>query len=443
MHHTSSMNQWAPLLALTVLATSCGWGGDTVTPEPASDGGQAATAPAQEPAPGPPANPTKTDEHAEATPPSAEPVQCTPRESLAPLVTKLQPSVVNIYATKLRAQYNPLAPFFFPDQPHITKQQSLGSGFIYDSAAGLVVTNHHVIAQADAVKVRLSDRRELDARMLGSDPQTDIALLQVEPAADIQAVEAGDSDALQVGDWVLAIGNPFGLSQTVTVGIVSALSRTIGAGPYDDFIQTDASINPGNSGGPLFDMRGRVVGINTAIHREGQGIGFAIPMSLAVPLLDQIRTTGRVVRAQLGVIIQDVTPDMARAMSMERPHGALVVQVMAGTPAEAAGLRSGDIIVEFNHHVIEVSRNLPTQVARARIGERLPIVVLRGGQRTEVAVTLAPQPQPQMVPGPWGPPGYPGYPGDPGFPGGPGPGSPGGPGPGPQPPGYGYPPFGR
>ena len=379
--------------------------------------------------------PTKNDGGVAATPdPASPPLNCSPRQSLAPLVTKLQPSVVNIYATKLRAQHNPLAPFFLPNQPHVAKQQSLGSGFIYDAAAGLVVTNHHVIAKAHEVKVRLSDHRELDAHILGSDPQTDIALLQVHQPRDLQAVQAGDSDQLQVGDWVLAIGNPFGLSQTVTVGIVSALSRTIGAGPYDDFIQTDASINPGNSGGPLFDMQGRVVGINTAIHREGQGIGFAIPMSLAAPLLDQIRTTGRVVRAQLGVIIQEVTPDLGRAMGLDRPVGALVHTVLPGTPAAQAGILPGDIIVEFNNHEIEVSRNLPTQVARTRIGQQVPLVVLRAGQRMELQATLAPQPPPQMGPGgfrqPWNQ--GPGYP--------PGPPQPPPMNPGVPPPGYGYPP---
>jgi serine protease Do len=321
--------------------------------------------------------------------------------------------VVNIYATKLHAQYNPLAPFFFPNQPQVTKEQSLGSGFVYDAGNGLVVTNHHVIAKANEVKVRLSDRRELDARLLGSDPQTDIALLQVSSPEKLQAVVIGDSDRLQVGDWVLAIGNPFGLSQTVTVGIVSALSRTIGAGPYDDFIQTDASINPGNSGGPLFDMEGRVVGINTAIHREGQGIGFAIPMSLAEPLLDQIRTTGRVARSQLGVIIQDVTPEIAAAMGLDPPSGALVNTVMPGSPAALAGVMPGDVILQFNGHEIATSRNLPTQVARTRIGEQVALIMFRRGSRQELQVNMSAMPPPQMPPG-YGQPWVPGTPGTPG-----------------------------
>ncbi len=368
---------------------------------------------------------------------------CSSRESLAPLVSKLQPSVVNIYTTKLHQTANPLAPFFsIPQQ--VTKERSLGSGFIYNAAEGLVVTNHHVVAEAYEVKVRLSDRQELTATILGSDREMDLALLRVQNAKALQQVTVGDSDHLRVGDWVLAIGNPFGLSQTVTLGIVSALSRTIGAGPYDDFIQTDASINPGNSGGPLFDMHGRVIGINTAIHREGQGIGFAIPMSMARPLLDQIRATGQVQRVHLGVVIQDVTPDVARALSLPRPSGALVVQVQIGSPAATAGLQAGDIITSFNAHDIEVSRNLPTQVARTTAGQTVEVVVLRQGQRTTVRVTMAARPAPSMPPGgmrPW--PTYPGPGGHgvPGLPGSPlGPGGPGQPG---SRPGYPPSPYGR
>jgi serine protease Do len=306
------------------------------------------------------------------------------------------------------------------------------------------VTNAHVIAKAQQVQVRLSDRRELTATVLGSDRATDIALLRVDPADDLQQVELGESDNLRVGDWVVAIGNPFGLSQTVTVGIVSALSRTIGAGPYDDFIQTDASINPGNSGGPLFDMNGRVIGINTAIHAEGHGIGFAIPISMASPLLDQIRSTGRVVRSHLGVMIQDVAPELARAMRLERPAGALVASVVAGSPAAQAGIQPGDVIVEFNGHDIEVSRNLPTQVARTRVGETVPVVVIRNGGRVTVRATLEERRTPPPPPGGYGPPrGWPpgSRPGPRPGPGGPGtrPGPMGPRGPGGTPP----PPWGR
>lgn len=361
-----------------------------------------------------------------ASPPAASADPATPGgawPSLAPLITKLQPSVVNIYSTKLRATYNPLAPLFNIPPQQITKERSLGSGFIFNAAEGLVVTNHHVVAQAAEVNVRLSDRRQLATQVLGSDPDIDLALLRVLSPERLEQVTVGDSDRLQVGDWVLAIGNPFGLSQTVTVGIVSALSRTIGAGPYDDFIQTDASINPGNSGGPLFDMQGRVVGINTAIHREGQGIGFAIPMSMALPMIEQIRTTGRVVRVYLGVIIQDVTAEAARAAGLDHPYGAGVIQVEPGSPAAQAGLQPGDIIVEFNGHSIEVSQNLPTQVARTPVGQRVDIVVQRQGQRTTLQTTVAPRPPAPVVPGgmmPWPPQGYPGYPGSPDYPGSPG-----------------------
>jgi serine protease Do len=386
-------------------------GGSTSPPGPSGD---AASSPPATPAlPSPAAPPTASNQEAPA---GAWP-------SLAPLIAKVQPSVVNIYSTKLRATYNPLAPLFNIPPQQITKERSLGSGFIFSAAEGLVVTNHHVVAQAAEVNVRLSDRRQLPATVLGSDPEIDLALLRVQTPERLEQVTIGDSDRLQVGDWVLAIGNPFGLSQTVTVGIVSALSRTIGAGPYDDFIQTDASINPGNSGGPLFDMQGHVVGINTAIHREGQGIGFAIPMSMALPLIEQIHTTGRVVRVYLGVIIQDVSPEAARAAGLDRPVGAAVIQVEAGSPAAQAGLQNGDIIVEFNGHAISVSQNLPTQVARTNPGQRVDIVVQRRGGRVTLQTTVAPRPPAPTVPGgmqPWPPQGYPGYPGYPGSPGSPG-----------------------
>jgi len=324
--------------------------------------------------------------------------------------------VVNIYTTKLTAHANPLAPFMFPgwDRPHVTEQHALGSGFVFGD--GLIVTNHHVVQRAHEVRIRLFDRRELRASLLGSDPATDIALLRVEPSEQLEAVTLGDSDQLRVGDWVVAIGNPFGLSQTVTVGIVSALSRTIGAGPFDDFIQTDASINPGNSGGPLFDMHGRVVGINTAIHAEGQGIGFAIPISMARPLIDQIRTTGRVVRAQLGVVFQDVAPELASALGLDHPHGAFVANVLPGSPAAEAGIQPGDVIVELDGHAIEVSRNLPTMVSRASVGQRVSVTVIRAGARRTLQATLVarqptelPQgvaPRPRPSPGP----GFPGMP---------------------------------
>ncbi len=364
------------------------------------------------------AQPAVTPEQPTKTPAKGGACACESRQSLAPLITKLQPSVVNIYATKIRQQFNPLAPFFNIPQS-VIKQQSLGSGFIFNASEGLVVTNHHVVAKAQQVKVRLSDRRELTATLLGSDPAIDLALLRVQPATKLREVVTGDSDQLQVGDWVLAIGNPFGLSQTVTVGIVSALSRTIGAGPYDDFIQTDASINPGNSGGPLFDMQGRVVGINTAIHREGHGIGFAIPMSMARPLLDQIRATGRVVRGYLGVVFQDVTADHAQTLGLQGPNGAYVVEVYPGSPAARAGLRPGDIIVEFNNHEINVASNLPTQVARTRSGVTVPVVVLRGGQRVTVNATLVQRPQQPVAPPsqqPWPNLRTPGQPRQPGYP---------------------------
>lgn len=380
-------------LGAFVLSTGCS---EPSPPPPPQNDDQGTDVTAQQAT----AEPTKTAEASDADDghqdDAGEAVDYSPRRSLAPLIAKLQPSVVNIYTTKLRTTYNPLAPLFSLPPRGVTKERSLGSGFVYNASEGLVVTNYHVVAHANEVKVRLSDRRELEATMLGGDPEIDLALLRVQTTKGLQQIQIGDSDHLEVGDWVLAIGNPFGLSQTVTVGIVSALSRTIGAGPYDDFIQTDASINPGNSGGPLFDMQGRVVGINTAIHRQGQGIGFAIPMSMAQPLIDQIRSNGRVVRVYLGIDIQNVSAELARAMSLPRPAGALVVRVQPASPAAAAGLQPGDVIVEFNDHPIEVSRNLPTQVARTQPGETVEIEIIRNGQPTTLQATMIARPtQPQ------------------------------------------------
>lgn len=417
-------------LALVVLSAASCEGDEDPTPPPPGPGTETHTDAATT---GQPTTPTKVE-------PATPAAQCEPRASLAPLVTKLQPSVVNIYATKLRTTWNPLAPFFNIPPQQITKERALGSGFIFNASEGLVVTNHHVVEKALEVKVRLSDRRQLTATLLGSDRDIDLAVLRVNSPEKLQQVTVGDSDQLSVGDWVLAIGNPFGLSQTVTVGIVSALSRTIGAGPYDDFIQTDASINPGNSGGPLFDMQGRVVGINTAIHREGHGIGFAIPMSMALPLIEQIRTTGRVERVYLGVVVQDVTPEVARAQGLDRPTGALVNQVQPGSPAAQAGIQPGDVILEFNGHPINVYQNLPTQVARTSPGQAVDIAVWRQGQRQALRATVSPRPpMPQGGMQPWpnypqgqGQPGFPNFPRNPSNPGYPGnprsPGSPNNPG---------------
>jgi serine protease Do len=270
----------------------------------------------------------------------------------------------------------------------VPRQRGVGSGFIL-SADGYVVTNNHVVRGADEIKVRLSDEREYNARLVGQDPQLDLALLKLRDVKQpLPQVALGDSEMLRVGDPVIAIGNPFGLGNTVTQGIVSAKGRVIGAGPYDDFIQTDASINPGNSGGPLLDLRGAVVGINTAMTSQGQGIGFAIPINLAKSVLHELRTTGQVNRGFLGVTIQRITPALARTFGLEKDEGALVSEVRSGTPAARAGLKPGDVIVSFNGHPVRHSENLPLMVASLQPGNRAPLEVVRNKKRMRFEVTL-------------------------------------------------------
>jgi len=275
--------------------------------------------------------------------------------SLADLVEKLSPAVVNISTTKVvkmdgkRSPFNDMFPFdrffggedefyrrFFGDNPEKEfRQRSLGSGFII-SKDGYIFTNNHVIERADKIKVRLSTGKEYDATVKGRDPRTDLALIKIIADNSLPTVNLGDSDRLRVGDWVMAIGNPFGLDHTVTAGIVSAKGRVIGAGPYDNFIQTDASINPGNSGGPLFNMAGEVVGINTAIVAQGQGIGFAIPVNMAKEILEDLKAKGKVTRGWLGVSVQDITEDLAKSLKLKDRNGALVTEVFEGDPADKA-----------------------------------------------------------------------------------------------------------
>ena len=268
------------------------------------------------------------------------------------------------------------------------RRRSLGSGFIINRE-GYIVTNNHVVENASDIKVSLSDKEEHDAKVIGRDPKTDVALIKIEAKKDLPAVALGDSSKLRVGEWVIAIGNPFGLGHTVTTGIVSAKGRIIGAGPYDDFIQTDASINPGNSGGPLFNMNGEVVGINTAIIASGQGIGFATPINVAKDLLVQLREKGRVVRGWLGVQVQRVTPELAKSFGLDRERGALVADVMADTPAAKAGIERGDIIVEFNGRKIEEMNDLPRVVAATPPDADVPMKLLRKGQEKVVQVKVA------------------------------------------------------
>ncbi|MGR8935415.1 MAG: DegQ family serine endoprotease [Gammaproteobacteria bacterium] len=280
--------------------------------------------------------------------------------------------------------------------PRETK--SLGSGFII-SSDGYILTNHHVVKNADEIVVKLQDRRELEAKLIGSDPRTDIALLKVK-ANGLPLVRIGSADRLQVGEWVLAIGSPFGFESSVTAGIVSAKGRSLPGDNYVPFIQTDVAINPGNSGGPLFNMEGEVVGINSQIYsRTGgfMGLSFAIPIDVALNVVEQLKTTGKVSRGWLGVQIQDVTRELAESFNMDRPHGALVAKVIPGSPAEKAGLQIGDVIVEFNGQVIETSSELPPLVGMTPVGKAAVLKLIRQGKREELSIDIGLLPEEEEV----------------------------------------------
>ena len=285
---------------------------------------------------------------------------------------------------------------FAPQMPKSFKQRSLGSGFLIGSD-GMIVTNNHVVEHADEVLVKLSGSdHQYKAKVLGTDPKTDVALVKIEPKGEIPALKLGDSAGLRVGDWVVAIGNPFGLEHTVTAGIVSAKGRAIGQGPYDDFIQTDASINPGNSGGPLLNLQGEVIGINSAIFSESggnMGIGFAIPSNLAKNVVDQLKTQGKVVRGWLGVMIQDVTEDLASSFKLSEPHGALVSNVKEGGPGAQAGLEPGDIVVEFDGKKVKSSHELPAMVAATPVGKEVEVKILREGKEKTLRAKIAEMPR--------------------------------------------------
>jgi serine protease Do len=278
--------------------------------------------------------------------------------------------------------------FFGEEMQREFKQPSLGSGFIIDKE-GHVVTNNHVIEDADQIKVKLDDQKEFDAQVIGRDPSTDLALLKIKSTHDYPVVKLGDSAQLKVGQWVVAIGSPFGLERTVTAGIVSAKGRVIGSGPYDDFIQTDASINPGNSGGPLLNLKGEVVGINTAIIASGQGIGFAIPINLAKGIITQLKSGGEVTRGWLGVAIQDVNPEMADYYGIEAQKGVFVADVFKGDPADAAGIKPKDIIVEVNGQKVDSTRQLTSLVANIPVGQSAKVKVIRDGQPKSLTVKIA------------------------------------------------------
>ena len=325
-----------------------------------------------------------------------------PIESIPALAKEVSPAVVNISTTqvvrfkrpRMRSPFGQQDPFeeffhnFFGNVPPEQKRRSLGSGFIV-SDDGFILTNNHVVEKADEITVTLLDKEELRAEVVGTDPKTDIALIKIKTGKKLPFVPLGDSEKLEIGEWVVAIGNPFGLGHTVTTGIVSAKGRVIGSGPYDDFIQTDASINPGNSGGPLFNMKGEVVGINTAIIQGGQGIGFATPVHLAKSILGQLREKGRVTRGWLGVYIQRLTADMAETLSVPGKKGALVADVTQGGPAEKAGLRSGDVIVSFDGRDVSDEHDLPQIVASTKPGKNVEVVVIRDGKEAKIPVTIA------------------------------------------------------
>ena len=316
------------------------------------------------------------------------------------LAKALKPAVVNISSKqeikrpRLRSpsgkEDDPFQEFFdrfFGRRRPRRQRPSLGSGFIIQST-GYIVTNNHVVEGATEITVTLATKEEFDAVLIGRDPKTDLALIKITTDLSLPTVPFGDSEALAVGDWVLAIGNPFGLGHTVTAGIVSAKGRIIGAGPYDHFIQTDASINPGNSGGPLFNMRGEVIGINTAIVPGGQGIGFAIPSSMAKEVLLQLHGTGKVTRGWLGVAIQPLSPDLVQALGLQDAHGALVTEVLPDGPAAKAGIERSDIIVGVHGKTVQDASELPRLVAAVRPGTTVDVAVIRDGKKLTIPVTL-------------------------------------------------------
>ncbi|MGB5987090.1 MAG: Do family serine endopeptidase, partial [Desulfobacterales bacterium] len=321
--------------------------------------------------------------------------------SFAELAETLSPTVVNVRVTQVEPAVHPgnrypQAPggefferFFngLPPMPQPQPRQGAGSGVII-SDDGYILTNNHVVAGAAQVTVTLSDKAGYAAEVIGRDPQTDLAVLKIEARHELPAAVLADSETLRVGDWVVAIGNPFGLNHTVTTGIVSAKGRVIGAGPYDDFIQTDASINPGNSGGPLFNMQGEVVGINTAIIPQGQGIGFAIPVNTAKPLIPQLVSRGEVTRGYLGVNIQALTPELAQALKVDNTKGVLVADVVPKSPAARAGIQRGDIILAYNGQTVTESRELPALVAATPVAQEATLTVIRNGKQRQLEVTI-------------------------------------------------------
>jgi len=322
-----------------------------------------------------------------------------PLPSLAPMLEKTVPGVVNVFSrTTVTVRQNPLLadPFFrrffnVPDQPQQRTEQSLGSGVVVDAENGYIITNHHVIDGADEISVNLSDGRTMKAKLIGSDPETDVAVLQVK-ADNLAALRLADSDSLRVGDFLVAIGNPFGLGQTVTSGIVSALGRSgLGIEGYEDFIQTDASINPGNSGGALVNLNGELVGINTAILSKSGGnvgIGFAIPINMVREVMSQLIEHGSVQRGSLGAQAQDLTPELATAFGIDATRGAVVTQVDSGSPADKAGLKAGDVITSINGRPVQDASDVRNGVGLLRIGQKVDLEVLRDGKQKKMRAVV-------------------------------------------------------
>jgi serine protease Do len=343
-----------------------------------------------------------------------------PPESFSGLAKEVSPAVVNIASAREISQSEmqmPEFPYRFPEgspfekffkqfqdendrgQAQSPKVVGLGSGFVIDPS-GYIVTNNHVVKGASEVTVRLDDDSVYPAEIIGTDPQTDLALLKIEAKRSLPTLEFGDSDKAEVGDWVMAVGNPFGLGGTVTAGIISARGRNIAAGPYDDFLQIDAPINQGNSGGPLFNLNGQVIGVNAAIYSPGGGnvgIGFAIPSNMVKSVVAQLRESGKVERGWLGVMIQPVTPEMADALSLDSAHGAMVTEVRPDSPAAQGGVKQGDIILKFAGKAVAGPRDLAREVAQKAAGSRTDLVVWRDGNRKSLDVTTGLQPAQEQI----------------------------------------------
>lgn len=326
-------------------------------------------------------------------------------KAFSEIASAISPSVVNISTTKVMKREahpfldDPFFDFFTPFRdfrmPKKWKEQSLGSGVVV-SSDGYIITNNHVVEQADEIRVTLFDKRSFKAKVIGSDSKTDVAIVKI-GADNLPAIQWGDSDKLQVGEFVLAVGNPYGLSHTVTMGIISAVGRAnVGIADYEDFIQTDAAINPGNSGGPLVNTKGELIGINTAIFsRSGgyQGIGFAVPSNMAKLVMDQLVEKGKVTRGWLGVTIQELTPELSQKFGLKNSKGALVGDVAKGSPAEKAGIKRGDIILEFNGKTVKDVGNLRNLVAQSKAGSEVSITLLRGDKEFNLKITIAELPR--------------------------------------------------